>query len=193
MRIGLDLDEVLSRFVLGLVEYYNSTYKTSLKLEDFHSYKFWEVWGGTKEDTIKKVWNFRNTEYFKNLRPLEGSQQAVQLLSQNHELYVITSRPIEIYEETALWLQKNFPDKFARLEFTKNIWTKLGGDMKTKSELCKDLSIDAIIEDTLEYAVECASEGIEVLLLNYPWNQSNSLPKNITRFDSWDDILKYIG
>ena len=60
MRIGLDLDEVLSRFVLGLVEYYNSTYKTSLKLEDFHSYKFWEVWGGTKEDTIKKISQVQN-------------------------------------------------------------------------------------------------------------------------------------
>ena len=55
MNIGVDLDEVLGDFLSSLIQYHNTNYNSVLSREDFHSYKFWEVWGGTKEEAIQKL------------------------------------------------------------------------------------------------------------------------------------------
>lgn len=41
---------VLATFVESLVQFHNETYKSSLKLQDFHSYHFCDVWGGTNDE-----------------------------------------------------------------------------------------------------------------------------------------------
>jgi len=48
-----------------------------------------------------------------------------------------------------------------------------------------------MIEDSPEQAKDCASNGIDVLLLDRPWNQI-ALPENITRVRSWKEITEII-
>ncbi|CAN0358697.1 unnamed protein product, partial [Discosporangium mesarthrocarpum] len=48
--VAIDLDEVLGLFVSQLVLFHNTTFGTSLTVEDFTSYEFHEVWGGGKEE-----------------------------------------------------------------------------------------------------------------------------------------------
>ena len=45
--------------------YHNDTYKTAYKVDDFYSYTFADVWGGTAEDSAKKVHDFLDSPYFK--------------------------------------------------------------------------------------------------------------------------------
>lgn len=58
MNVGVDLDEVLADFLPSLMDYHNENYGTDFKKEDFHSYQFWHVWGGTREEAIQKYMAF---------------------------------------------------------------------------------------------------------------------------------------
>ena len=104
-------------------------------------------------------------------------------------MYVITARTEDIIEHTLKWIKKNFPNKFKYVHFAHNPYF---GKEKTKSkaDFCKDLGIDLLIEDNLDFATEAAKENIRVFLFDAPWNKSKSLPKNIKRVKSWKEILK---
>lgn len=190
MKIAIDIDEVLGQFMKALIDFHNSEYKTNLKLEDFFSYNFWNVWGGTKEEAIEKVYKFHKTDFFKNIKPVTDSQDSVKKLKEDNELFVITSRQNDVIEETKLWIQNNFPNTFSNIYFT-NHFSK-NGNSKTKKEICDLLDIDILIEDSLEYSLECIKPNRKIFLLDYPWNKSNSLPKEITRVYSWREIIEKI-
>jgi len=75
---------------------------------------------------------------------------------------------------------------FSKLHFSQK-------KIKKKSEICKELRIDFLVEDSLEYARECAKNGTKVFLFNAPWNQTDNLPDNIIRINSWNKIIKYLS
>ena len=64
MKIGIDLDQVLADLLPALIEFHNFTYGTVLTEKQFNSDKFWEVWGGTREEAIKKVYPIGNVKIF---------------------------------------------------------------------------------------------------------------------------------
>jgi uncharacterized HAD superfamily protein len=53
--------------------------------------------------------------------------------------------------------------------------------------------ITIMIDDNLPTVIECAEKGIKALLLDHPWNQTESLPTDVTRVFSWDEIVYDIG
>ena len=117
-------------------------------------------------------------------------------MKQSHKLIVVTSRSKTkstdtIIDDTIKWINNNFPNTFSRIYFAYNHFIQ-GEDKKTKEEICFDLNVDILIEDNLEHAKNCASKGIKVLLFDAPWNKSESLPKEITRVKSWDEIIYFI-
>lgn len=186
--VGTDMDEVLADLVTPILDYHNLKYGTNLSREDVYSYNFWEVRGGTREQAIRKVCDFYRSEDFKHIKPVTGSQEVTKLLCERHKLVVITSRPNDIYDETMRWINQYFPDRFLEVHCT-NQYTGMDSS-KRKSDVCLELKVDVMIEDSLEHAKECASYGVRVLLLDCPWNQSNDLPPRITRVKSWEEILE---
>ena len=189
MKIGIDLDECLSEYVFGFLNYYNYKYRTNFEIGDIKEYKLWTVIGGTREDAIDKVHDFHKTNYFKELPVVFGSKNAVEELKKFSELFVVTSRPNEIIEETNRWIDQHFHNKFSKIFFT-NEWGK-SGERKRKSEICKCLGIDFLIEDNLEYARDCANVGTKVFLLDKPWNQNKKL-NEINRIYNWNEFLEGI-
>jgi len=159
-------------------------------LEQFHSYYFWEIWGGTKEEAIQKVYDFHKTDYFKNIQPLEDAKIACTELKKNHELFVITSRQNDVIDATREWVDKYFPSIFSGIHFTNHF--AQNGTSVTKKEICDNLAIDILIEDNLKFATECVTPKRHVLLFDYPWNQNSDLPKGIIRVYSWKEILEEI-
>lgn len=186
MLIGVDLDEVVFDFVTSFLIYHNSRNGTSLSRDEISKYRvIGELCGNTKKEVDETFKEFYNTELFKNVQPMEGSNEGIRLLSKNHQLHAITSRPGYLHDKTKESLNKHFPNSFLGLHFSMK-------KIKKKSEICKDLGINLLIEDSLEYAKECASEGVKVLLLDSPWNQSEKLPEGITRVYSWKDIVNKV-
>jgi len=190
MKIGIDLDEVIADFLPALIEYHNTTYGTHLNREQFQSYKFWENWGGTREEAIQKVYDFHQTPYFKNIKPVMGVQETIDILKQNHELFVITSRQDKVAEATKEWIAQHFPNTFSGVYFA-NHYSQTGEPI-TKNKICDSLGIDIMIEDSPEYALECFQPNRKIFLINCPWNKDTDLPEEVFRVNSWEEILNNI-
>lgn len=187
MKIGVDLDEVLSHSMPELIAFHNNTYGTKLKTEDFTSYHFDKVWGGTLAEAIDKVEIFHKTQYFKNIKPMEGAKEVLEKIKKNNELFVITARRDNIRKETEEWINKYFPNIFSKIYFTDE-FSHASTKSTTKKIICDNLDIDIFIEDNINYAFECAGPNRKVFLIDRPWNQTVTLPQNIMRVHSWKEI-----
>lgn len=187
MIIAIDVDEVLATLLNPVIDYHNDMYNTSLTREKFQSYNWWETWGGTKEEAIAKFYDFWETDYPNRIRPIEGSIEGVKAIKKKHELIVITSRQLDFEEQTKKWIQQYFPDTFTQVHFTNAL--PRSGETRRKVEICLETGAEVLIEDNLSQASECAKAGVRVFLFDCPWNQSESLPQNITRVKSWDEII----
>lgn len=191
MRIGIDLDEVLGYFLPAFIEWHNDIYKTHWKIEEFYSYYSWDVYNFPREEGIKKLYEFFETPYFKNIKPTKGSQEAVKILKKDNELFIITARQEIIIEETRRWVAQYFPNIFSEIYFANHF--SQSGKPKTKKETCDFLDIDVLIEDSAPYASECLAPSRKIFLFDYPWNRAIALPGGIKRVHSWEEILEKIG
>lgn len=185
--IGVDLDDVLADYCNPLIEFHNQTFGTNLSRQEFKSYRLWEVWGGTQEEATRKVYLFHSTDYFKNIAPVRGSLEGVDVLTKHYNLVIITSRFTDFMEHTRQWLNNFFPNKFSEVYFT-NHWNLItGGTYKKKSDLCLEIGAKVIIEDSIEYALDCTKVGIKTILLDNPWNQYKKV-RGINRVKSWKQV-----
>lgn len=192
MLIGLDLDDVIADFIPSFLEFYNNNYNSSLTRDNVSTYKLWYILGITQEKAVQRMIEFYDSPYFRDIRPVVGSMDAINVLNQNHKLCIITSRLEQGIGKTRRWIIDWFPSKFGEIYFAKNTYAQ---DKKEKSklEICLDLNVRFLVEDSLEYTQQCAEKGINVLLLNTPWNQANKLPENVTRVKSWNEIVNIIN
>lgn len=192
-RIGIDLDDVLADFHTAIRDYHNKVYGTSLKPEDFKTYLFNQVWGGTLEEAVRKVDDFHSSVYFNEISPIPDSITSVEALSKENELFVVTSRPLFIREGTEMWLNKFFKDKFAGVSYSSNHYSRAENSGKSKLDICRDLEISVLIDDSLDYLLQCLPLGItEILFGDYPWNQNGALPSGIFRVKGWKEVLEQL-
>ena len=187
MNIGVDIDDTLLDFVGTYALFHNEVYGTNLKREDFKKYSFNSVRGGTMKEAVNSVKEFYNTSFFKEMKPFPDSIEVIQKLKRNRSLFIITSRPLDIQKGTLEWISKYFSNIFSDIIFASNFYTKARNNGKTKAEVCYDLEISTLIDDSLIYARECVEKGIDALLLDAPWNQ-NGEDKGITRVKNWKEI-----
>lgn len=203
MKIGTDLDECLAEFVYSFLNWHNDKYKTNFDREDIKSFNLWETIGGTREDAINKVYDFYKTKYFKELPVTFGSQHVLRTLSRKNDIFLISSRPYCVRDETRKWLDQHFNDIFddviltdewARYSFATFFkrFIKLFGDGSTKANICKKLCLDFYVEDNLDYARDCARNGTKVFLLDRPWNRGGELLYGIDRVYNWNEIFEKI-
>ncbi|KAF9186762.1 hypothetical protein BGZ51_008672 [Haplosporangium sp. Z 767] len=197
--IAVDLDEVLARTSLAIAEFHNDTYGTSLTMEDFVSYDYTKVWGGTREESITKWRLFFDSPYFLKVEPVEGSLETLKLLkSRRFSLVIITARQQFVADLTKKFVDRHFPGIFESIYFANHFLTeqeKLTFISKPKSVICRDVHAQLLIDDSLENAIEVAKAGIPVLLFDlhgkYKWNKledDQSLPDKVTRVKSWKDV-----
>jgi len=74
------------------------------------------------------VSEFFQTKDFEEIMPVYGSVEGVDILSQEHELTIITSRPNNISEKAEKWIEKYYPNKFSDIYMTNSF--SLGGNCK---------------------------------------------------------------
>ncbi len=195
MIINIDSDDTLFPFVETFIVFHNEKYKTNLKREDFVSYSFDKLIGGTMEDSICRVSEFYETKLFQEMRPFSYSVEAINYLKKLNRLYNTTSRPDSISKETIEQITNNFANSFLEIFFSANHYTEAKNCGKTKAEICLEKNVSLMIEDSLEYAIPCADKGINIFLIDAPWNQ-NGEHKNIIRIERypypnhWKEILE---
>ncbi len=187
MRIGIDLDDVLAATVPALIDYHNRTFGTAYVLDDFFSYEWWKVWGGTREQSIQKAFTFFTSAEGLKIPPIPLALDRVSHLAKDHELLIITSRQQELTDITHKWIATHFPHIFQEIIITNHAQWSFGGTSRTKCEVCIEKKCTVLIEDNLEYANECAEYDIQVFLLDYPWNKGKTHSK-VKRVNSWSNI-----
>jgi len=187
MKIGVDMDEVVASFIPKFIEFYNLQNRSDIKFEDWTSYNFWEVIGGTREEAIKLVDDFWNSKMFDEIDLVEGAKESLEKLSERNKLIIVTSRPLRFAEKTERFFQKHFPkinfDLFYSDDFHKQ--HSIG-----KAGICVREGIEVFVEDNLDYAIACYNEGIKVFLLDKPWNQGNC--NGVLRVGGWYGVLNKI-
>jgi len=190
MRIGVDIDEVLASYMDAFILFHNEKYNTSLVRSDFKQYNISHILGISYEEDVNRAYEFFETDYFRNIETIEGSEKGLKQLKKYHELIIVTGRQFYIEQETRNWLDTHFPNTFSEI-YLANAYSKNGGKKK-KSELCNRAGIDLLIEDNLDNALECVRPNRRVILMDQFWNQTPEDIPNIQRVNHWDQIPAHV-
>ena len=173
MKIGVDIDAVLADMVPDLTEFYNRKKGTNFSHKDQDTYDLSIFWQCPEEVVFDVVEEFYESPEFEKIKPVSGAKGGIKQLARDHELFVITSRPESTQTRTNKWIKRHFPNRFQDVHFTSH-FNRSGEIKTTKSKVCQSLGVELMIEDHLDFARDCASCGIKVLLLEYKWNQGRA-------------------
>lgn len=183
--LALDLDELMYPFLENLIVFVNERRGTHFVKDDFFTYDFEQVWGGTSAEAVTTV-----NDYFTSLgrdpEPIEGSVDAVARLAEMFELYVVTARHDALEEMTFEWLSLHFPDLFAGIHLC-NLY---GTNPVAKALVCEEVDVVALVDDSLFNVTDVARRGRRgVLFGQFAWNAAEHLPEGVTRALDWDDVI----
>lgn len=170
MIIGVDIDEVLLPLVPEMAAWHNANFGTHLTVDDFTTYRFWEAWGGTREQAIHKYFDFVFSDWSENLAPIPNSVEVLERLKNaGNVLFIVTSRQDEIMPVTITRIERHFPQIFSGI-FNVNHFS-VSGISTSKAEICAKLWAQVMIDDSILYLQECfPSVGLPILFGFYPWN-----------------------
>ncbi len=124
---------------------------------------------------------------YRDLKPIQDSRQFLVDIAEFYQIIYITGRPLSSEEITVAWLKDNgFPEPDSVI-FTRE-----------KGLTCISIEADTLIEDQIRYAIQAASMGVRVVLLDYPYNRPGSseydnraiqLGNKIERAVCWVDVM----
>ena len=195
--IAIDCDDTLSRTNETICQWHNQNYGSSLTIHDFHHFQYWRVkdWGD-KEEAMKKVKEFNASDSWDTIPVIEEAKKATrQLKDAGHTLIIITARMASEAIKTRDWVERHFPDTFSEIYFTSAFESRsadaAGGPQnkeaakevpagqgrlpfksipKPKSEICKLIGADILIDDSIENAFEVHNNAKIPVALYGDWN-----------------------
>jgi len=187
MKIGIDIDGVIADFVGGFLDFSNKKFGYNHSMEDWKTYDLWDFLPFSKEEGKRLMEEFYEEGWIDDLNLIEGSKEAIINLLAENEIKLITARPLRWKKGTEVFINKHFS------EFSIEVLHARAPDDSwiNKSTICNEKEIEIMIEDNGKYALDCAENGIRVILLNTPYNQEE-IHENIIRADNWDNILEKI-
>jgi len=192
MRIAIDLDDVTVAIMDGLLKYHNGKYNTEFLVEHHTSWDLDKIWACTPNEAMRRVYDFYKSEYMDKLLPMPGAIEGIHNLNDKHSLFFVTSRPTFIKEKTTIWLNEHLPNLSIPVYFT-NQYSPEREKKEKKSDVCKRLNIELIIEDAPSNISDCIMNNIRVLVYSRPWNTSLIDTELMTRVHTWKDIVSNIS
>ncbi|KAI5071080.1 hypothetical protein GOP47_0013331 [Adiantum capillus-veneris] len=193
LRVAVDVDEVLGSFLSSLNRFIAEQHFMHYDLSEYHVYDFMKIWGCSQAEANDRVHAFFESEHFKDgIVPIAGAHRSLVQLAEFCDLVVVTSRQHVIRHQTLDWIDRHYPGIFSDVYFGNHF--ALEGEARPKSEICRSIGAEVLIDDNPRYAVECAQHNIEVLLFDhnnkYPWSKTSDGPVHplITRVQSWEDV-----
>ena len=189
MRIGLDIDNVISDFNEKLLEEYkihDKELKNSGIINKNADYIRKGMFDWSKEEET----NFYNNNIERIVKKLEVIEEAKEYIDKlhydGHLIYIITGRDNgeykEPYDMTKSWLDDN------NIYYDKLILTD-AYDKHAKTEKCLEYNIDIMIDDSVRICSECIENGITTILMDTPYNRYSS----IQRVKSWKEFYRYVS
>jgi 5'(3')-deoxyribonucleotidase len=184
MKIGVDLDDVIFEFTKEVLIVVEKVHGRKFGFEDVSSYSFHDVFDLSLEEIVEIIKGIDMA----NLPLIEGARDSVLKLSNTNEIYFITSRVFQ--EGTRESLERHFSGLKYDLFFSSN--PHAGTTGKNKGEICREIGVDFMIEDSQKHAKICADYGIKTFLIEKPWNLKSFDHENILKVKNWEEILERI-
>lgn len=191
MKIGIDMDSVLAEIMQPMVDFHNERYHTHLTLADHTDYDLSKVWKCDPAEVLPRIYEYYESSFFDGVLPVTGADKGIAYLAAKYDLYLITSRPHLVEDKTNRWIGRYFPGKFRKLLHTNQV-SHAHEKRKKKSEVCREEGIGVMIDDAIDYAVDCAQAGIQVYLFSANWNRKYPAHKNIRKVGGWDEIISLL-
>jgi uncharacterized HAD superfamily protein len=172
-----------------LIEYVDKEHSVQLTPEQFVTYSLEDIWpSGSAEGEIVFE-NYKN-QVTTEVAPVKGAAEALGQLSVKYDVIVMTSRDIKVENITRSWLNRQFPELFKDVHLLGNKQDSVS--WREKAEVCKELGVYCLIDDSLRHVRETSEVGIKALLFgDYPWNQTDKLPEGVTQVKDWQEVLEY--
>lgn len=193
LTVAVDIDEVLGSFLTALNTFVAEKYFLEHTVSEYHVYDFTEVWRCSRAEADMRVHSFFKSEHFdKGILPIPGAYQSLLQILSFCQLFVVTSRQNIIKEATLAWIERHFSGIFREVHFGNHF--ALEGEARSKSEICRCVGAQVLVDDNPVYAMDCAANGIEVLLFDYnrsyPWTKTPEGPihPSITRVHNWEEV-----
>lgn len=198
LLVAVDIDEVLCSFLLALNTFIAERYALSHTVAEYHVYSFDKVWNCSLSEARSRVYEFYNSYHFrKGIHPIPGAYQVLLQLAPFCHFSIVTSRQNVIKQHTIEWVESHYSGLFKEIHFGNHF--AVDGVARPKSEICQSLGAQILIDDNPLYALDCAENGIKVLLFDYqnsyPWCKTgNSCPHPlITKVQSWQEVQKHLA
>ncbi len=186
-KIAIDIDEVVVGFVEKYMEFMEGKGIKRVCYDDIDCFDLWDVFDIKKETFIELLDEYNCSKYFEEIEFIKGAREGVVFLKDNFDIYFITARPKSVSKKTRNFIFEEFGILGNKVIFSGD---NFGGN-KRKDEICKDMGIELIIEDNGSNSLDYVKNGLNVLLLDKPWNQKFE-HKNIIRCFSWNEILEKV-
>lgn len=193
LRVAVDVDEVLGSFLSSLNTFIAEQHFLKHNISEYNVYDFMKIWRCSQAEANDLVHAFFESEHFKDgILPIPGAHESLLQLAEFCHLVVVTSRQHVIKNQTLDWIERHYSGIFSDVYFGNHF--ALEGEARPKSEICRSIGAQVLIDDNPRYAVECAQHDIEVLLFDYnnsyPWSKTPDGPVHplITRVQSWQEV-----
>lgn len=184
LKLGIDLDDTVWKYLEELIKYYNSKNGTHYNPMEFEDYSLLKSINLNETEAWNLLIDFEENYFCNETILLDGFLEIFERIRNKFEIYFITARPkiteSTINEKVKLFGGNNIPVYYCREIPRENQIPKI--------EVCKDLGIDIMIDDGLYNLNDCSVNGIKCLMIDYPWNQTDELHENIVRVKNWVEI-----
>ena len=189
--IGVDADDSLIQTTPVFNNFHNFKYGKNLRYEDYHIYDFSKIWEITNEQILADEVNFYESEFYNYIIPCPGAVEAVDYLSNEYGLDVITGRS----KRNEIHLHYTLQKHFQRHHFSSITHLSMYDTEKRieKWEKCIELNNRLLIDDHCGHLIKAAEKNIHGILMEAPWNKNmTDLPKLITKVRNWEEVTETI-
>ena len=189
MRIGIDIDNVISNFNEILLNEYilhDKKLRNTGIINNNASYIRNGMFDWTVEEE-KAFYNENIERIVKKLDVIEGAKKYIDKLHDDgHLIYIITGRDngdyTDPYSMTNTWLKEH------NIYYDDLILTD-AHDKHAKTLKCIEYDIDIMIDDSVRICTDCIDNGITTILMETPYNKGI----DISRVKNWEEFYLYIS
>lgn len=196
MRLGFDLDDVVTDLVTKVEEYVAVIYGIEWMAGCHLYYDFDKcAFCSDKELNQKIVEDLKDTvrfdpELYLSVKPIKGAREVLQKFKRNgHEIHFISGRATQLQPATFKWLREN------EIPFDNLILT--GGKDEQKGGFGRKYNLDMFVDDIVFHLESMLwykkrwRKGL--LLFDKPWNDLGHDASKFIRVYNWRDILRHVG
>lgn len=183
---GFDFDDVLFDTNRAICRWHNAHFNTRFTRDDIKSYHLDEIWGVSREEGIRRVFEFYHSKEHAETELLPGVARLVPRLMERDELVIVSARPNSVLGHTQELLARHFPALVDSLYLTNRFGV---GPEIHKSELCTRFELESFVDDAQHHDEDVATVVRQPILFETPWNRSYAatLPPH-RRVRSWHEL-----